>query len=221
MRNLKRTGILIVIIVVIVGVVWFGDKSKSSSNRDQNAISTPPVSETTKVSSTLSEYQNAELGFAVKYPSVWQTEDANSGVTFIIPIDKNQVSSVGSLQVNIQVISGTCAFPPVTTIKDRATIKVGNLSLNTISMTNNVQGRAYFNRMYSLQKAEVCYMFSLASITLSPASKKLTGSNLTQAENNNKAIIDSSDTAFINMVESFTFIAPPQGIDETKVKVAP
>jgi len=221
MRNSRRIGILVAIIVVVAGVIWFGGKPKSSSTRDRNATSTPPVSETTKISSTLSAYQNAELGFAVKYPSVWQIEDANSGVTFVIPIDKSQTSSIGSLQVNIQAVSGTCTFPPVTTIKDRSTIKVGDLSFNTISMTNNVQGRAYFNRMYSLQKAEVCYMFSLAAITLSPASKQLTGSNLTQAENNNKAIIDSSDAAFTNMVKSFSFIAPPQGIDETKVKVAP
>jgi hypothetical protein len=169
----------------------------------------------------LSSYQNAELGFAVKYPSVWQIEDANAGVTFVIPLDKSQVSSVGSLQVNIQTVSGTCAFPPVTTVKDRATIKVGDLSFNTISMTNTVQGRVYFNRMYSLQKGEVCYMYSLAAITLSPASKQLTGSNLTQAENNNKAIVDSADAAFTNMVKSFSFVTGPQGIDETKVKVAP
>ncbi len=221
MRNSKRIGILVAIVVVIAAVIWFGRDSKSSSGKDRDTSSAPPVSETTKVSSTLSAYQNAELGFAVKYPSAWQIEDANSGVTFVIPIDKTQVSSIGSLQVNIQTVSGTCVFPPVTTVKDRATIKVGDLSFNTISMTNTVQGRVYFNRMYSLQKAEICYMFSFAAITLSPSSKQLTGSNLTQAENNNKAIVDSADAAFTNMVKSFSFVTGPQGIDETKVKVAP
>ena len=221
MRNSKLIGVIVIILLVIGGIVWFGGSSDSSKKDSKNEAGAPPVSETIKVSNTLSAYQNAELGFAVKYPSLWQIEDANSGVTFVIPIDKTQVSSIGSLQVNIQTVSGTCAFPPVTTVKDRATIKVGDLSFNTISMTNTVQGRVYFIRMYSLQKAEVCYMFSMAAITLSPVSKKLTGSNLTQAENNNKAIIDSADAAFTNMVKSFSFVTGPQGIDETKVKVAP
>jgi hypothetical protein len=61
-------------------------------------------------------------------------------------------------------------------------------------------------------------MFSFASITLSPASKKLTGSNITQAENNNKALIATADTAFTTMVKSFVFVTGPQGIDESKVK---
>lgn len=220
MRTSTRVSLIVIILLVVVAIVWFGGKSDSGSDIDSNATTTPPVSETTKISSTVSEYQNAELGFSVKYPSVWQKEEANSGITFIVPIDKDQVSTVGSLQANIQAATGICAFPPVTIIKDRATIKVGDLSFNTISMSSNVQGRAYFNRMYSLQKDDICYMFNFASITLSPASKKLTGSNLTQAENNNKAIIDSADVAFTNMVKSFSFVTGPQGVDEAKAKPA-
>lgn len=204
--------------MVIVGIVWFGGKSGSGLNGDSNATSTPPVSETTKISSTVSEYQNSELGFSVKYPSAWQKEEGNSGVTFVVPLDKDQVSTVGSLQANIQAVTGLCAFPPVTIVKDRATIKVGDLSFNTIAMSSTVQGRAYFNRMYSLQKEDICYMFSFASITLSPSSKNLTGSNLTQAENNNKAIIESAEASFTSMVKSFSFVTGPQGIDETKAK---
>ncbi|MEK7646666.1 MAG: hypothetical protein AAB381_03175 [Patescibacteria group bacterium] len=215
---MKKILLVVIAVVVIGGVVWMGKGTTSRSDRDRNGTSTPSVSEVVKVSSTLSEYKNAELGFAVKYPSIWQNEETNSGVTFIIPIDKDQVSTVGTLQATIQAVSGTCAFPPVTTAKDRGTIKVGELNFNTISMSNTVQGRGYYNRMYSLQKGEVCYMFSFASITLSPESKKLTGSNATQAENNNKALIATSDTAFTNMVKSFTFVAGPQGVDESKVK---
>lgn len=62
-------------------------------------------------------------------------------------------------------------------------------------------------------------MFTFSSITLDPASKNLTGSNITQAQNNNKAIVTSSDVAFTDMVKSFGFVATAQGIDETKVPV--
>ena len=82
-------------------------------------------------------------------------------------------------------------------------------------MSNTVQGRGYFNRMYSLQKGDVCYMFSFASITLAASSKNLTGSNATQAQNNNKAIINTADGAFTAMVKSFAFITTPAGTDET------
>ena len=215
---MKKILLAVVAVLVIGGVVWFGKGTTSRSDRDRDETDAPVVSEVVKVSNTLSEYKNAELGFAVKYPSVWQNEETNSGVTFIIPTDKDQVSTVGTLQAMIQAISGTCAFPPVTTVKDRSTLKVGELTLNTIAMSNTVQGRGYYNRMYSLQKGEVCYMFSFASITLSPASKKLTGSNITQAENNNKALITSAETAFTNMVKSFAFVTGPQGVDESKVK---
>jgi hypothetical protein len=218
MRKLTRVILILIILIIAIGVIWYGGSKSDDNDRDDD---TPDVSETIKVSSTLSEYKNAELGFQVQYPSVWQNEEANSGVTFIIPIDKTQVSTIGTLQASIQAQGGVCAFPPLTTVKDRATIKVNDLSFNTISMSNTVQGRAYFNRMYSLQKDEVCYMFVFTSITLSPASKNLTGSNLTQAENNNKALINTADVAFTNMVKSFSFVSGPQGVDETTVKVTP
>ena len=153
-------------------------------------------------------------------PTVWEKAEADLGVSFIIPIDKAQVSTVAKLQSDINVFSGKCSFPPVTTIKDRGTIKVGDSTLNTISMSNMVQGRNYFNRMYSLQKEGVCYMFSFSSITLDPASKGLTGSNMTQAQNNNKAIVNSTDAAFTDMVKSFAFVTGPQGKDETTVSPA-
>jgi hypothetical protein len=218
---MKKLIVAIVIIILgVVAVTYFrgvpsDTKAPSSSKSDDTESA--PVSETTKVSSQTSEYQNAELGFSVKYPTVWERAEADLGVSFIIPIDKAQVSTVAKLQADINVFSGKCSFPPVTTIKDRGTIKVGDNTLNTISMSNLVQGRTYFNRMYSLQKEGVCYMFSFSSITLDPASKGLTGSNITQAQNNNKAIVASTDAAFTDMIKSFTFVTGPQGKDETTV----
>lgn len=217
---------IIVIIVVIIAIIWIG-KSPSTTTPGVSSTSTPststtpnsssaPVSETTKVSSQTSEYKNAELGFSVKYPSVWEKTEGDAGVMLVIPIDKTQVSTVSKLQADISVSSNKCAFPPVTTIKDRGTIKVGTQTLNTISMSNTVQGRGYFNRMYSLQNGTICYMFTFSSITLDPASKGLKGSNITQAQNNNKAIVTSADTAFTDMVKTFAFVVGPKGIDETK-----
>jgi hypothetical protein len=220
-----------VVILIIIGIIWISRRPSSSTvpptSTDSSIVASAPtalangtaavaVSETTKVSGSLSEYQNAELGFSVKYPSTWEKEETNAGVTFIIPIDSSQISTVATLQSNIQVLSGTCAFPPVITVKDRSTVKVGDLSFNMISISNTVQGRNYFSRYYSLQNGKVCYMFSFASITLAPSSKNLTGSNVTQAENNNKAIINTADANFTAMVKSFAFVSTPAGTDETK-----
>ncbi len=218
--NKKIIG-FIVAVLVIIGIVWYTQSSKSTpTGGTDTASSTPtvsvPESETTKVSGALSEFQNAELGFSVKYPNTWEVGKNDSGVTFIIPIDKTQVSTVAKLQADVKVTGAKCAFPPVTTIKDRATLVVKNKSFNMISMSNNVQGRAYFDRMYSIQKDSICYTFSFSSITQSAASKNLTGSNATQAENNNKAIINAADASFTDMVKSFEFVTGPQGVDETK-----
>lgn len=219
---------LIIIVLVIVGIVWAGrspstdtgSNTNNASSTTPTSSSTPsvsaPVSETTKVSSQTSEYQNAELGFSVKYPTIWEKGEANTNVSFVMPIDKAQVSTVKKLQADITVSSMKCAFPPVVTIKDRGTLKVGEFTMNTISMSNTVQGRAYFNRMYSLQKDSICYMFVFSSIVLDPATAGLKGSNITQAQNNNKAIINSADTAFTNMVKTFALVVGPKGIDETK-----
>lgn len=224
MKNNSKVVWSVVVIVVLIVVVLL---TRSSSNKvewkgpngDQGASTTAPVavSETTKVSEKVTEYHNAELGFAVKYPSAWEKIENETGVSFIIPVEDKQVSTIGKLQADIIVTSGKCSFPPVTTIKDRGTIKVGDSTLNSISMSNTIQNRSYFNRMYSLQKDSVCYMFAFSSVTTNPASKNLTGSNLTQAQNNNKAITNTADAAFTSMVKTFTFVAGPQGQDESKV----
>lgn len=225
MKKSSLFGVIVILALVAVGVFALsgGDSGSKGGNDDKNATSTAsvPVSETTKISRTVSEYSNAELGFSVKYPSGWQAEEGNAGVTFVIPVEKTPISTIGTLQSAVQVITGTCAFPPVTTVKDRTTLKVGEKTFNTISMSNTVQGRNYFNRMYSLQKGEICYMFSFASITLAPASKNLTGGEATQATNNNKAIVNSADESFIEMVKSFAYVTGPAGTDETKAAPAP
>jgi hypothetical protein len=219
-------AVLLVIVLVIVGIVVFG-RSGSSTPADQmsaNPSGSPapfvPVTETTKVSSKTSKYINSELGFSVDYPNAWEKDETDSGVTFLMPIDKTQVSTIAKLQADIGIASGKCAFPPVTTVKDRGILTVGNLTMSYITLANTVQGRAYFDRMYTLQQGTVCYIFHFASIALSPDSKGLTGSNLTQAQNNNKAIISTSDSDFTNMVKSFTFVQGPAGIDETKASPA-
>ena len=216
---------LVVIVIVIVGIVFLGKKSNTlptdlNTNVSSSTVATTPdvpAIETTKVSGKTSKFQNAELGFAVNYPTTWEAQNTDTGVTFVMPIDKSQVSTISKLQSDISVSSGKCAFPPITTIKDRGTITVGSNTLNMITMSNSVQGRAYWDRMYSLDQGGLCYLFHFASIALSPASKNLTGSNLTQAQNNNKAIVASSDADFTSMVKTFTFVQGPAGQDETTV----
>jgi len=226
---MKKTSIIVIIVVilVIIGIIWFGrapagpdtgmlpnnPSATTTAGASKPAI---PVTETTKVSSKTSQFQNAELGFAVNYPTAWEADSTDSGVLFIMPIDTTQVSTVAKLEATVSVVSGKCAFPPVTTIKDRGTLTVGTSTLSMISMSNAVQGRNYFDRMYSLPAGNICYIFAFSSITQSPESKKLSGSNLTQAQNNNKAIVTTADNDFTAMVKSFTFVTGPQGVDETK-----
>ncbi len=224
MKKSSMWVVVILVIVVIAIVLFGGSKDKGPKGEANNpsggnvtASSPVPVIETTKVSSKTSKFENAELGFAVNYPSAWEAENTDSGVSFIMPIDKNQVSTIAKLEAKVNVFASKCAFPPVTTIKDRGTIKIGESTANTISMSNTVQGRSYFDRMYSLQKGNICYMFSFSSIAISPESKGLTGSNITQAQNNNKAIINTADTEFTNLVKSFVFVQGPAGKDESKV----
>ena len=217
--------LVIIVIIIIVGIFVF----RGNSGTDGTLGGTPamvgsttpsisvPSSETTKVSSKVSAYENDELGFSVKYPSAWDKSEIPSGVSFNMPIDQTQVSTIAKLQVDITVSGIKCSFPAVVTVQDRGTMVLGKDTLSMISMSNTVQGRNYFNRMYSLQKDDVCYTFAFAAIAQSPAVKNLTGSNLTQAQNNNKAIINISDAAFTDMVKTFALVTGPQGKDETQV----
>lgn len=220
-KTSRNIIVAVIVIIIVILIIWMGGKGSgapASSPEQGTSTEAPavPVSQTTKVSSSLSKYENSELGLAVQYPSEWQKADTSNGVQFLIPIDKDQVSTVNRLEADISVTPGKCSFPPVTTVDSRGKLTVGASTLNTISISNKVQGRQYFNRMYSLEKGSICYFFSFAYVALSPDSKGLTGSNLTQAQNNNKAIMTSADTAFTNMVKSLTFVEPPKGQDETQ-----
>lgn len=221
MKKISLVVILIVIIVVIVIIATGkGPTTGVTDNGNSTSTMTVPVAETTKVSSRTSQYQNAELGFSVNYPTSWEADGSDTGVTFVMPIDNDQVSTIAKLQADISVANTKCAFPPIVTIKDRQTVTFGSNTLNMISMSNTTQGRSYSDKMYSLQKGSVCYTFKFSSIALSPQSKNLTGSNLIQAENNNKAIITAADAAFTEMVKSFQFVVGPSGQDETKAAPA-
>lgn len=220
---MKKSLILLVAIVIVGLVAWgisSGDKSGTPTQEELTATTTStsvPVSEKTKVSDKLSEFKNEELGFSVKYPSAWEIVPSETGVTFIIPPGNTNTSTIGKLESKIMVVSGKCAFPPVTTIKERSTLKSGDLSFNMISMSNSVQGRSYFDRMYSLQRDNICYVSSFSSITLSPSSEGFKGSEATQMTNNNKAIVDAADQAFTTMIKSFGYVVGAVGKDETQV----
>ena len=218
-KKAKTLAIVVIAIIVIVAIVWSGKKGGDSNPPfEANGSSTPvAVSETTKVSGSLSEYQNAELGFSVKYPSAWEKEDINSGVNFSILVDKEQVSTVASLQANIQVIPGTCVSWPAVSVKDKSSMTVDKNTFSMILMSNTVKNYTYFNRMYSLQSDGICYMFIFAAVNASPTSKGMKGSQVTQAENNNKAIVNTADKNFTDMVKSFAYITLPAGKDETKM----
>ncbi len=223
---MKKTLISIVVIAIVIILIVLLGRGSSTVTLPGNTTSTGStttvvtVAETTKVSNKTSKFENAELGFSVNYPSAWEHTNTATGVVFVTPTDSSQVSTIAKLESDIVVNSEKCAFPPVTTIKERGTIKVGSNTLNMISMSNNVQGRSYFNRMYSLQLGSICYYFTFSSIALSPESKKLTGSNLTQAQNNNKAIVSTADADFTAMVKTFAIVQGPAGIDETKAAPA-
>ncbi len=216
---MKKPIVIVVLLVIIGLIVWsVGGNKDVPKTSDPVDVFPPsvsaPVSETTKVSDKLSLYKNEELGFSVKYPSVWEAGVSDTGVSFVIPYAKDKTNTMKRLDSKILVTAGKCAFPPVTTISDRAIVKSGDLSFNTISMKNSVQGSNYFDRMYSLQKESICYLFSLSSITASPASSGIKGSEATQVANNNKAIVEAADQAFTTMVKSFAYVIGAVGQDE-------
>ncbi|MDE2188425.1 MAG: hypothetical protein KGJ35_01705 [Patescibacteria group bacterium] len=209
--------ILAVIIIAIIFVVRShmapGPGGAASMINGNNSASVSPT-ETTKLSSSLSKFQNEELGFSVNYPTSWQIESAPAGATFIIP-DQFPETTIGTLEASIQVIPGTCAFPPVVSVKDKGQLNVGSLTFDTMTIQNSVQGRGYFDHFYSLQNGNVCYMFLLDSVTLNPTTKGFSSSDVPKITANNQSHISDADAAFNDVVKSFTFVAPPAGEPET------
>ena len=224
---MKKALIVIVLIIIVGLVIWKVKGSPSLSNLTDTSTSTStaetisiPSSQTVKVSDKLSEFKNDELGFSVKYPTNWEKFESPSNVVFSLnTADEKEKNTVGKLESKIDVFSASCVFPPATTIKERSTLKVKDLSLNMISMSSTVQGRNYFTRMYTLQKNSICYYFTFNSITLSPTSKGYTGADAQKVGARNILLVDTADTQFKDMVKTFSFTTPPVGEDETKVNV--
>ncbi len=216
---MKKIIALFIVVLIIGLVIWkFNSGISIPESAYKESTTTISTSQTVKVSDKLSEYKNDELGFSVKYPTSWESLESSSNVAFVISTNETtEKNTIGKLEAKIDVISATCTFPPVTTIKERNTIKVGDLSFNMISMSNTVQGRNYFNRMYSLQKDSICYYFTFSSITSSPTNKGYTGADAQKVGARNLSLVDMADSQFKDMVKSFTFVIGPTGKDETTV----
>ena len=218
---MKKILILLLVIVIGGAVIWrFNSNLNGLGSGDENATSTEsvPASQTIEVSNKLSEYRNAELGFAVKYPTSWEKAESPTSVSLLIPTENpKEPNTVGRAEVKIDVVSGKCAFPPVTTVSERDVVKVGNDSFNMISISNTLQGRNYFNRMYSLQKGSICYFFTLNTIILSPTAEGFVGADAQKVGARNKTIIDTADSQFKDMVLSFKEVTGPEGKDEAQV----
>jgi hypothetical protein len=221
---MKKTLIVIVVLVIIGLVLWKVTSSPLLPPATDNTGTIPtdttsiPSSQTIKVSDKLSEYKNDELGFSVKYPTAWEKLEAPSNVVFAVNYStEKEKNTIGKLESKIEVVSGTCGFPPTTTIKERSSVKVKDLTFNMISMLNTVQGRNYFNRMYTLQKDSICYYFTFSSITLSPSNKGYTGADAQKVGARNVLLVDTADSQFKDMINTFSFNTAPVGQDETKL----
>ncbi len=219
---MKKILIPIIVILIAGAVIWRLNSPVGSigGNDDRNATSTAsvPTSQTTVVSTKLSEYKNDELGFSVKYPTSWEIGESSTNITFIIPKgDSKEKNTIGNLEAKIDIVSSKCSFPPVTTVSERDTVMVGDLPFSMISISNTIQGRNYFSRLYSLQKGSICYYFTFSSITLSPSGQGIPAADAQKVGAQNKTIVDMADTQFKDMVKSFKFVVGPAGQDETKV----
>lgn len=212
---MKKSIIIVIVLIVLGGVVWYVRGGAGAPSDAASDTSTNPTS-IQKEAGGLSEYKNEELGFAIKYPTSWTVEASASGIMMTVPTKGDGVAenTLNKLQVSADVLPGACSFPQVTTVSERSSIKVGNSVFNMISMSNSVQGRTYFNRMYSTSQGSVCYMFNFASITSNPANKGYGADQLAAVTTANKSLTDTADKAFQNVVKSFTFVSTPDGDNE-------
>jgi hypothetical protein len=151
-------------------------------------------------------FKSEKLGFSIKYPTTWGKTETDSGVSFMIPVDKNQIINVPKLKADIDLVSGTCMFPPVI-IKDQGILNVGNKRLDMITMSNTLQGRNYFNRMYTLQNEDLCYIFSFSSVTL----------DSTETINDTANIVNTADSQFTNMLKTFVFVTNTKNNVDKKI----
>ncbi len=217
---MKKSILIIIVLIIIGAIIWKANGPSVPKEIPIEKTETPsaPSSETVKVSDKLLEYKNNELGFAVKYPTSWEKLESASNITFNIPVgNSSEKNTVSKIEAKIDISSASCTFPLVTTVKERNTLKVGDSTLNMISISNTLQGKTFFNRMYSLQKGSVCYYFTFGAITSSPSSKGYTGADAQKVGSRNTSIIDTADSQFKDMVKSFVFIESPAGQDEATV----
>lgn len=216
-QSITWAVVAVVVIIIIVAGIWsYQNYEKGPAGTAGDTSSSASVSpvENSKVSSSLSQFKNEELGFSVNYPVSWQTESAPAGVTFVIP-DQFPQTTIGTLEALIQVLSGDCAFPPVVTVKSQGTTNIGGLTFDTMSIQNSVEGRDYYNDLYSLQKGGVCYMFTFESVTVNPTTKGFSTADVPKIDANNQVQITAADAAFKAVVASFAFVAPAVGQPET------
>ena len=82
-------------------------------------------------------------------------------------------------------------------------------------MQNSVDGRNYFDQLYSLQKGNVCYMFTFESVTINPTTKGFSVADVSKINANSQSHIDDANAAFKAVVQSFAFVTPPAGEPET------
>ncbi len=201
MKKKAIIGAVIIIAVIIIALFAFGHKRAPQGGPLENLASELPgtVASTTKVSSTLTKYENDELGFTVTYPNAWSLVDEAAGPSFIIPAraaGETSASPFASIEASIGFKGGTC------TIKG-STVKVGALSFVATTSTQVAKGKTNFKHVYSLSQDGVCYLFTLdSSVDSSIASA-------------HQPIITAADQSFTDMIKSFAPVVGPAGDSET------
>lgn len=213
---MKKSLIIIVVLIIVGGFAWYVQKSGQPTVDTNQPVAITPTS-FTKVDDKLSQYKNEELGFSVNYPNNWTNEAAPTGVVFTLPTStlSTGTNSIAKMQVNIDVVPGSCAFPQVTTISERTSTKINGVSFNMVAMSNKVQGRTYFNRMYATPKQSICYVFNLSSIALDPTTNKNYSASQVQAVTAaNKEAVAAADAAYKEVIKTFTYVVSPEGENE-------
>jgi hypothetical protein len=201
MKKNTIIGIVVVIIIVLVGIIALKRGTPSPEAQLQTLATELPatISETTKVSSTLTKYENDELGFTVTYPNTWALSDSPSGPSFIIPAKaagETSGSPFASIEASIGFAGGACSAKGTP-------LKVGSLSFMTTSTTETIKAQSHMKHVYALAQDGVCYLFTLESATAS----SIAGAHA--------PIITSADQAFTDMVKSFAPVVSAAGDSET------
>jgi hypothetical protein len=129
-------ALIIVVVLVAVGGIWYWRKNQSSQNPVQITSSTGQTSQPNKASSTgdtaindWKTYQNNQLGYTVKYPSTWSLSEKNDFAYFALPSDTDPNPGKGG-------VSATTPIPV-------------NISITTSSYTNLVDYRNYIDSLVS------------------------------------------------------------------------